>query len=46
VDAPIIDDNNIMWLPVPQIDRVSLFKNGKNLTQWPVQVLKLDLNEK
>ncbi|OAT15945.1 hypothetical protein M977_04689 [Buttiauxella gaviniae ATCC 51604] len=46
VDAPIIDDNNIMWLPVPQIDRVSLFQNGKNLTQWPVQVLKLDLNKK
>jgi sugar lactone lactonase YvrE len=46
VDAPVIDENNIMWLPVAQIDRVSLFQNGKNLTQWPVKVLKLDLNRK
>lgn len=46
VDAPVIDENNIIWLPVPQIDRVGLFQNGKNLTRWPVQVLKFDLNKK
>lgn len=46
VDAPVIDENNVIWLPVPQIDRVGLFQNGKNMTQWPVQVLKFDLNKK
>lgn len=45
VDAPVIDENNIIWLPVPQIDRVGLFQNGKNMTQWPVEILKFDLNK-
>lgn len=46
VDAPVIDENNTLWLPVPQIDQVSLFQNGKNLTNWPVKVFKFDLNKK
>lgn len=45
VDAPVIDENNVIWLPVAQIDRVGLFQNGKNMTQWPVEILKLDLNK-
>ncbi|MBZ6065367.1 hypothetical protein LA374_03950 [Aeromonas schubertii] len=43
VDAPVIDDQNVIWMPVPQMDRVSLFQGGKNRTRWPVEILKLDL---
>lgn len=43
VDAPVIDDHGVIWLPVPQMDRVGLFHDGQARTQWPVQLLKLPL---
>lgn len=43
VDAPVIDADNVIWMPIPQIERVSLFQKGENKTQWPVEVLKYPL---
>jgi sugar lactone lactonase YvrE len=43
VDAPFIDSNHSIWLPVPQLDRVALFNGGKPQIQWPVQLFRLDL---
>ena len=43
VDAPFIDPHHVIWLPVPQLDRVALFNGGKSQIQWPVQLFRLDL---
>jgi hypothetical protein len=43
VDAPFIDSNHSIWLPVPQLDRIALFNGGKSQIQWPVQLFRLDL---
>jgi hypothetical protein len=43
VDAPFIDSNHSIWLPVPQLDRVALFNGGKSQIQWPVQLFRLHL---
>jgi hypothetical protein len=29
-DAPFMDSDHSIWLPVPQIDRVALFHGGKS----------------
>jgi hypothetical protein len=43
IDAPSIDSDHSIWLPVPQLDRVALFNGGKSRIQWPVQLFRLDL---
>ena len=43
VDAPFIDANHSIWLPVPQLDRIALFNGGKSQIQWPVQLFRLYL---
>ena len=45
VDAPFIDADHAIWLPVPQLDRIALFNGGKSNVQWPVQLFRLDLGE-
>nr|WP_245214915.1 major royal jelly family protein [Pararoseomonas indoligenes] len=44
VDAPFIDAERNIWLPVPQMDRVALFNGGRPLTRWPVQLFRLPLD--
>jgi len=43
IDAPFIDPQHVIWLPVPQLDRVALFNGGKSQVQWPVQLFRLAL---
>jgi len=43
VDAPFIDSNRSIWLPVPQLDRVAPFNCGQSQIQWPIQLFRLDL---
>jgi sugar lactone lactonase YvrE len=43
VDAPFIDDHHVIWLPVPQLDRVALFHGGASKIVWPVELLRLRL---
>jgi hypothetical protein len=43
VDAPFIDEQRAIWLPVAQLDRVSLFRAGVSKIQWPVQLFRLPL---
>lgn len=43
IDAPFIDDEHRIWLPVPQMDRTAPFNGGKTQTKWPVQLFRLDL---
>jgi sugar lactone lactonase YvrE len=43
IDAPFIDSDHSIWLPVPQLDRVALFNGGKSQIRWPVQLFRLDL---
>jgi len=42
-DAPALADGFI-WLPVPQIDRVSLFNNGKSRIDWPIRLYRYRLD--
>lgn len=42
VDAPTMDKEGRLYLPVPQMDRVSLFNDGKSLIQWPIRVYRID----
>jgi len=42
-DAPFIESGHKVWLPVPQMHRVSLFNDGQPRTRWPIQLLGLDL---
>ena len=41
VDAPYLTRDGWLWLPVPQMDRVALFNQGKARTRWPVQLLRI-----
>ena len=43
VDAPFIDADRTIWLPVPQLDRVGLFNGGASSVDWPVQLFRLPL---
>lgn len=43
VDAPFLDADNRLWLPVPQMDRVALFHEGRPQTRWPIALYILDL---
>ncbi len=45
VDAPFLDDNNGLWLPVPQMDRSSVFRGADHARSWPVQLFRLDLSK-
>ena len=42
-DAPALADGFI-WLPVPQIDRVSLFNNGTSRIEWPIRLYRYRLD--
>ncbi|TLM75652.1 L-dopachrome tautomerase-related protein [Microbulbifer harenosus] len=46
VDAPFIEEERTIWLPVPQMDRVALFNGGTAKTRWPVQLFRLELEKK
>jgi hypothetical protein len=35
-DAPFIDEARRLWLPVPQMDRSSLFVGADRPREWPV----------
>jgi len=41
VDAPFLDGNGTLWLPVPQMDRVALFNGGHSRLQRPMRVYRL-----
>jgi len=41
VDAPYLTQDGWLWLPVPQMDRVALFNEGKARTTRPIQLLRL-----
>ncbi|PTQ13440.1 hypothetical protein CLG96_04950 [Sphingomonas oleivorans] len=43
VDAPFVDSDHVIWLPVPQMDRVALFNGGMSKTKWPVRLYRLAL---
>lgn len=45
VDAPVIDVQSRMWLPVPQMDRVPAFNGGVSRVQWPVTLYSIDLKD-
>ncbi|WP_397452360.1 L-dopachrome tautomerase-related protein [Pseudomonas sp. NA-150] len=42
VDAPTLDKQGRLYLPVPQIDRAAMFHNGQSKIQWPVRVYRLE----
>ena len=42
-DAPALADGFI-WLPVPQIDRVSLFNSGTSRIAWPIRLYRYGLD--
>lgn len=43
VDAPTIDEQHRIWMPVPQMDRVAIFQGGSSAVQWPVYLLRINL---
>jgi sugar lactone lactonase YvrE len=43
VDAPFIDDDHSVWLPVPQLDRAALFHGGRSEIQWPIRLYRFPL---
>jgi hypothetical protein len=43
IDAPFIDADRVIWLPVPQLDRTALFNGGQSRVQWPVQLFRFNL---
>ncbi len=43
VDALEIDDQHRLWLPVPQLDRVAIFHQGKSQIKWPIQLFWVPL---
>jgi hypothetical protein len=43
VDAPFIDAEHAIWLPVPQLDRVAIFNGGVSRIVWPIQLFRLSL---
>lgn len=44
-DAPFIDADRRIWLPVPQIDRSDIFSNADGPRQWPVGLYRLKLRD-
>lgn len=44
VDAPFLDGQGFIWLPVPQMDRVALFNGGQSKTVWPVRLYRLRIH--
>lgn len=42
VDAPFLAADGRLYLPVPQMDRVALFHDGRSLTLWPVALYVLE----
>lgn len=45
VDAPTIDDQNRILLPVPQLDRAPIFHHGQSQVEWPITLYRLKLPE-
>ena len=45
VDAPTLDKQGRLYLPVPQIDRAAMFHRGQAKIQWPVRVYRLDASQ-
>lgn len=43
VDAPTIDDQNRILLPVPQLDRAPIFHGGQSKVQWPILLFRMKL---
>ena len=43
VDAPFIDNQHDIWLPVPQLDRTAIFRDGKSEVQWPIVLYRFVL---
>ncbi len=43
VDAPTIDDQNRILLPVPQLDRAPVFHGGESQVRWPITLYRLKL---
>jgi Major royal jelly protein len=43
VDAPIIDAQHRLWLPVPQMDRTPIFNGGQSQVEWPVRLYRMTL---
>ena len=43
VDAPTIDDQNRILLPVPQLDRAPVFHGGQSQVRWPITLYRLKL---
>lgn len=46
VDAPFIDTERVLWLPVPQIDRAAMFNGGTSLIRWPIKLFRLPLESR
>jgi hypothetical protein len=44
VDAPYLDGEGLLWLPVPQLDRTGIFRGGTSKIAWPIQLFRLTLN--
>jgi sugar lactone lactonase YvrE len=42
VDAPTLDAQGRLYLPVPQMDRVALFHGGHSQIDWPIRLYRLD----
>ncbi|HWN31132.1 MAG TPA: hypothetical protein VNP03_00235, partial [Pseudonocardia sp.] len=42
-DAPAIDAERTIWLPVPQLDRVALFQHGTSAVHRPIQLFRYPL---
>jgi len=43
IDAPAIDEQGYLWLPVPQIDRAAAFNHGESKVHLPVQLFRFKL---
>lgn len=43
VDAPFLDKERRLWLPVPQMDRSPNFVGADRPREWPVRLFRLDL---
>ena len=43
VDAPFIDSDRSIWLPVPQLDRAAIFNSGVSQVVWPVHLFRFRL---
>jgi hypothetical protein len=45
VDAPYLDGEGSLWLPVPQLDRTGIFHGGGSKIAWPIRLFRLTLND-